>query len=157
MPKVYRHQRVAYIKLDTEYVLIGEGVTDWTTSTNPKTTSSHYVHQQNASGGVSGYAPSIAVTAEGYNGDPFMDYLMDLGRTLSVGAEVQKKLCIVDLWTGTGATDRKAVEVDIVITIDNPGTGAAGEALAVNATLTFNGDPKQGTFDTGLKKFTATV
>lgn len=154
MPKILRHERRGYIMLDTAYELIGEGVTDWTMSTNPKTTSSHYVHQQNASGGVSGYAPSISVTAEGYSGDPFMDYLMDLGRTLPVGAEVQKKLCIVDMWTGTDAA-RDAIEVDVVITIDNPGTGAAGEALAVSATLTFNGDITEGKFAVGTKKFTA--
>lgn len=151
MPKVFRHERIAYLMVDASYEIMGEGITDWTYSANPKTSSSHYVHQQNASGGLSGYAPAITITAEGYSGDPVLDYIMDLGRTLAVGATALKKLCIYDSWTA----DKKAIEVDVVISIDNPGSGAAGEALAVTATLTFNGDITEGTFNPATKTFTA--
>lgn len=156
MPTLNRFDRAGYLKVENAYCLIGEGVTDWTVAANPKTSSKQYVHQRNSSGGLTGYAPVATITAEGFNGDPVIDLIMTLGRTLDVGAKAHTTFCIVDAWTGT-ATAREAVEFDVVISIDNPGSGAAGEALSVTAQLTYMGDGRVGKFDEATKKFTKNI
>lgn len=154
MATILRHQRIAYMHIDTKYELMGEGINDWSVSANPKTSEKQYVHQQNASGGLTGYAPTMSVTAEAFSDDPVIEYLLDLGRKLDIGAKAHTDLVIVDTWTGTETT-RTAVKQNVVISIDNPGSGAAGEALAVTATFTYSGDPVQGVFNMTTKAFTA--
>ena len=153
MPTILRHERLAFMEIETKFELLGEGVTDWSISANAKTGEKHYVHQKNSSAGLTGYAPTISITAEGYSGDPFMDYIMDLGRTLSIGEKANVAICIVDTWKQT-ASECSATKQNVVISIDNPGSGAGGEALSVSATLTYTGDPVEGMFNLSTKTFT---
>ncbi len=149
MGAILRHQRLAFMKVDSSYELMGEGITDWTVAANPKNSPKQYVHQSRESGGLIGYAPSMSITAEAYSGDPVMEYIMDIAKTLEIGARAHTDIVIVDTWDGNSA-----VQQGVVISIDNPGSGAAGEALAVTATLTYSGDPVEGTFDLDTKTFT---
>lgn len=157
MGTILRHQRLAFLNINSKYEVFGNGVTDWTVAGNAKTAEKQYVHQQNASGGLSGYAPTLSLTAEAYSDDVVMEYIMDIARTWDIGAKAHTDIVIVDTWTGTGDSDRKAVKQPIVISIDNPGSGPSGEALAVTATLTFDGDAVQGTFNMTTKAFTASA
>ena len=125
-------------------------------SANAKVGEKHYVHQKNSSGGLTGYAPTISITAEGYSGDPVMDYIMDLGRTLEIGEKANVAFCIVDTWKQIEGSCN-ATKQNVVISIDNPGSGAGGEALSVSATLTYTGDPVEGMFNLSTKIFTPAV
>lgn len=154
MGTILRHQRLAFLNINTKYELFGNGVTDWTVAGNAKTAEKQYVHQQNASGGLTGYAPTMAITAEAFSDDPVMEYILDIARTWDIGSKAHTDIVIVDTWTGTSDTDRKAIKQGIVISIDNPGSGAAGEALAVTATLTYDGDAIPGVFNMSTKTFT---
>ncbi|MEG0407981.1 MAG: hypothetical protein RR623_03835 [Bacilli bacterium] len=145
------------MNVNSKYELFGNGVTDWTVAGNAKTAEKQYVHQQNASGGLSGYAPTLSLTAEAFSDDPVMEYIMDIARTWDIGPKAHTDIIVVDTWTGTNETDRKAVKQGVVISIDNPGSGPSGEALAVTATFTYDGDAVQGTFDMKTKTFTASA
>lgn len=153
MPTINRHQRLVYMHDGTAYHLMGPGITDLTIDGNAKTSEKQYVHEQNASGGLSGYAPVMKVTAEGFSGDPVGNYLLDLARTWDVGAKSRTNIVIVDTWEGN-ATAYKAFKQNVVISIDNPGSGPSGEALAVSANFTFDGSPLEGTFNQSNKTFT---
>lgn len=154
MSEIGRHERLLFLNVKNKYELVGNGVTDWSFAANPKTSSKQYVHQANASGGVTGYAPTITITGELMSEDAVMEYLAELGRTLSVGAIALTKCVIVDVWTHSERTQCKAVEYDVATAIDNPGSGAAGEGLALSATLSMKGDGRQGTFNLTTKEFT---
>lgn len=154
MPEIGRHERLLYLFIKNQYELVGMGVTDWTFAANPKTSSKQFVHQSNASGGLSGYAPVINITGELHSVDPVMEYIAELGRTLAVGATSTTKAVIVDMWTNTDKTQCKAVEYDVSVSIDNPGSGPAGDGLATVAALAVKGDGRQGTFNETSKQFT---
>lgn len=157
MPTIYRHQRLVFLKTaNDKYELFGEGVTDMTVAGNAKTAEKQYVHQQNAAGGLSGYAPTMSITAEAQDTDPALLYIMDLGKTWDIGAKAHTDVVSVDLFAGT-KDSRPAVQQPIVISIDNPGSGPAGEALAVTATLTYDGSAVIGTWNETTKTFTAGV
>ena len=153
MPEILRHERLAFMEIGDTFNLIGEGVTDWTIASNAKTKEKHYVHQKNGSGGLTGYAPTMTITAEGFSGDPVMDYIMELGRTLEIGEKANVAICIVDTWKQTAGAC-SATKQNVVVSIDNPGSGAAGAALVVSATLTYSGDSIEGTFNLTTKTFT---
>ncbi|MEA4875400.1 MAG: hypothetical protein RR598_01620 [Anaerorhabdus sp.] len=154
MATILRHQRLAFLDINGKYELFGNGVTDWTVAGNAKTAEKQYVHQQNAAGGLNGYAPTMAITAEAFSDDPVMEYILDIARTWDIGAKAHTNIVVVDTWEGTD-TARVAVMQPVVISIDNPGSGPSGEALAVTATLTYSGDATIGTFNMSTKTFTA--
>lgn len=101
MPRIMRDQRKTYLNIDNALELIGKGVTDFTIASNPKNESVHYVHDKNPSGGLSGYAPTATFTAEAYSEDPVMEFLVELGRTLSIGVEAHSHIVTVDTWEKT--------------------------------------------------------
>lgn len=154
MPRIMRDQRKVYLNVDSSLELIGKGVTDFTVATNPKTESVHYIHEKNPSGGLGGYAPTATFTAEAFTGDAVMEFLVELGRTMSVGVEAYSHIVTVDTWEKEATGKLRAVKQNVVITIDNPGSGSGGSALAVTGTMTYDGDPVQGTFDETTKTFT---
>lgn len=155
MPRIMRDQRKTYLNIDNALELIGKGVTDFTIASNPKNESVHYVHDKNPSGGLSGYAPTATFTAEAYSEDPVMEFLVELGRTLSIGVEAHSHIVTVDTWEKNTDGKIRAIKQNVVITIDNPGSGAGGSALAVTGSMTYDGDPIQGTYDEATKTFTA--
>lgn len=141
---------------DGLFALMGEGVTDATVAGNATTNTTHYIHQRNGTTVVSGYAPSMAVTANAFKDDPVNEYLLYLGRTFKTGAVAKTKMVNVELFAEVTGTKVPAVQWDVDIAINNPGSGASGAMLAVTGTLYYRGDPTEGTFDTSTKTFTAT-
>lgn len=156
MPEIYSFEREHYLEIDGTNQLIGEGVLSLKTSTNPQTKTKQYIHDKNARGGLSGYQPTMTLTAEGYSGDPVMDYIMELGRTLKLGDNVKTKLTTVDRWTDSNGAACKAVQRAVVISVTDPGSNEGGNALTVEVTISADGDPVIGTFAVSTKKFTKT-
>lgn len=150
-----RHQRLIYLKCSDGYELIGEGFTGLTTSANAKTEEKHWVHQQNATGGLSGYAPSMAFVSEMDDTDPVSLYLQEVADNFDIGVKAHTDIVIVDTWkegktTGTCVARKQ----DVVISIDNPGSGEAGSALGLTGTFTYDGSPVLGEFNMSTKSFT---
>ena len=82
MAGLQRHQRLVYLKCAEGYELIGEGFTGLNVSGNAKTEEKHWVHEQNATGGLSGYAPAMAFVSEMDDTDPVSLYLQEIADTL---------------------------------------------------------------------------
>lgn len=154
MPELNRADIVAYLNTGDSYALIGEGVTDWTISGNPTQSTKQYVHQRTATGGVSGYAPTMAFTAARYSGDPAMTYIQEIADNWDTGEKAHTDIVIVNRAEGT-ATARPARKQKIMIAIDNPGSGPAGENPAITGTFHYEGDQVKGTWNETSKTFTA--
>lgn len=162
MPEIRRDQLQHWLQIPASsddgtgtYALMGDGITDLTVAGNPNTATTKYIHQQNGSTVLSGYAPSAAVTATAFADDPVSEYLMDLGRTFKTGEKAKSKMVNVDMFEEASAGAYPAVQWDVDIAIDNPGSGSADAALALSATIYYRGDPVEGTFNPSTKTFTA--
>ena len=155
MAGLQRHQRLVYLNCAEGYELIGKGFTGLNVSGNAKTEEKHWVHEQNATGGLSGYAPAMAFVSEMDDTDPVSLYLQEIADTFDIGVKAHTDIVIVDTWkNGTTSGTKAARKQDVVISIDNPGSGEAGSALALTGTFTYDGDPVQGEFNPSTKTFT---
>lgn len=156
MATILRHQRLVYMHCEDDYELVGQGFTDLTVAANAKTAEKQYVHQQNASGGLTGYAPTLTFTSELDDSDPVSVYLQEIANQFDIGEKAHTSIVIVDTWKeGKTEGTKVARKQDVVISIDNPGSGAAGVELALTGTMTYNGNPIEGEFDMSAKTFTA--
>lgn len=154
-----RDERLVFLNVkkgetDT-YALMGNGFTDLTTSGNPTSDSKQYVHQKVASGSVSGYAPSTSFTGEVFDSDDAAEYIMDIADHWRTDEKAHTDIIIVDTWKkGTAANSYLARKQNIVISIDNPGSGSAGSVLGLTGTLQHSGEPVDGEFNTETLTFT---
>lgn len=156
MATILRHQRLVYMLCAEDYELVGQGFTDLTVAANAKTAEKQYVHERNASGGLTGYAPTLTFTSELDDSDPVSLYLQDIANNFDIGEKAHTSIVIVDTWKeGTTEGCKVARKQDVTISIDNPGSGAAGVELALTGTMTYANDPVAGEFNMTTKAFTA--
>lgn len=151
-----RDERLVFLNVGEKYALMGNGFTDLSTSGNASTESKQYVHQSVASGSVTGYAPTTSFTGEVFDSDDAVEYIMNIADNWDIGDKVNTDIVIVDTWKkGSSEKSYIARKQNIVITIDNPGSGAAGSVLGLTGTLQHSGSPIKGEFNTDTLKFTA--
>lgn len=154
-----RDERLVFLNVKDgeadKYALMGNGFTDLTTSGNPTSESKQYVHQKVASGSVSGYAPSTSFTGEVFDSDDAAEYILDIADHWRTDEKAHTDIVIVDTWKkGKTADSFKARKQDIVISIDNPGSGSAGSVLGLTGTLQHSGEPIDGEFNIKTLAFT---
>ncbi len=137
------------------YELIGEGFTDATTSMNPNNYDRQYIHQRTGTSDVVSYAPSMAYTADMDTEDPVLAYICDIGYSRKVGSQATTTIVTVLMWE-KGATEGtyKAYLQKVSIVPNNPGSGAAGSALALSGSFNYKGDAVEGSWDEATKTFT---
>ena len=135
--------------------LIGEGFSDLTESLNPKTKDSHYIHQNSGTSSVIGYAPSFAFTAELDKADPVTTFVANIGRERKVGADCETDIINVYTWMN-GATEGTLVAYrqHVAIKVDNSGSGAGGDAMALTGSFMYKGDAVKGEFNPATNTFT---
>lgn len=157
--ELLRHQRLVYMNVGgvtPQYELVGQGFTGLTVAANAKTAEKQYIHQKNASGGVSGYAPTMSFTSVMDDSDEVSLYLQGIANKFEVGAKANTSIVIVDTWMdGTTAGTQRAWKQDVMVQIDNPGSSDAGVELALTGTLNYVGDVVEGEFNSQIKSFTA--
>lgn len=148
-----RDEKLYYLNTGDDYALLGQGITDGTTSPNAKTSSTQFIHQKTASGGVSGYAPATKFSMQVDDTDAANLYIQDVASTLETGEKAHVTLVELETWKSTDNARKRTG----VITIDNA-DGAAGDPLACDWTFTDNADPVIGTFtkDASTGKWTFT-
>ena len=146
-----RYELLSYMNTGTKeapvWSLIGEGFSDLTETLNPKTKDSHYIHQKSGSSSVVAYAPTFDFTAELDKEDPVAVFVADIGRERKVGAECETEIVNCYTWMegkSTGAC--VAYKQKVAIKVDNSGSGAGGEAMALTGSLMYKGDPIKGEF-----------
>lgn len=141
---------------EEKYELIGEGFSELTENLNPKTKDSNYIHQRSGTSSVIGYAPTFDFTAELDKGDPVAVYIAEIGRERKVGAECETNIVNVYTWMpGTTAGTQVAYQQKIAIKVDNSGSGAGGEAMALTGSLLYKGDAVKGEWNPTTKTFKA--
>lgn len=136
------------------YNLIGDGVPSGKIAYNPKTESVTYIHLDNASVTVEGYAPTMAVEQIAIEGNAIFEFIESLriGRAVLDDAETT----IVNVWmyeTG-GPTAYPAEQQTVCIAVEDFG-GDGGSSAKINYTIYYVGDPILGTFNASTKVFTA--
>lgn len=138
-----RDERLMYLLTGEDYNLIGQGVTSARTSPNAQTSSSQFIHQRNAAGGLSGYAPATAFTSQLDDEDPVSLFVQNIADNYLIGSDAATKLVELDTWKTTGSNARLR---EGIISIDDPGSGDAGNPLDLNWTFTDQKDPVEGVF-----------
>lgn len=154
-----RNELLSYMNVGgsaPKYELIGEGFSELTENLNPKTKDSNYIHQRSGTSSVIGYAPTFDFTAELDKGDPVAIYVSEVGRERKVGAECETDIVNVYTWMeGKTPGTKVAYKQNIAIKVDNSGSGAGGEALALTGAFMYKGDAVKGEWDETAKTFTA--
>lgn len=140
----------------SKYELIGEGFSELTENLNPKTKDSQYIHQRSGTSSIIGYAPTFDFTAELDKGDPVAVFIAEIGRERKVGEACETNIVNVYTWMD-GKTEGKQVayQQKVAIKVDNSGSGAGGEAMALTGSLMYKGDAVKGEWDPKTKTFTA--
>lgn len=154
-----RNELLSYMNVGgstPKYELIGEGFSELTENLNPKTKDSNYIHQRSGTSSVIGYAPTFDFTAELDKGDPVAIYVSEVGRGRKVGAECETDIVNVYTWMeGKTPGTKVAYKQNTAIKVDNSGSGAGGEALALTGAFMYKGDAIKGEWDETTKTFTA--
>lgn len=138
-----REEFATFLKVDGQYKIMGEGITDMGVSYNPKTNEVHYIHEKNARTSLTGFAMSSEVEQEAYFGDPIYDYIDGLRVALSTGSDVASKILLVNIYDEKDGA-YLAQEFDCKVIIGEIG-GGGGEALSISYTVSIEGTPVQGT------------
>lgn len=158
--ELLRHQRLNYLNTSVDetavYSLIGKGFTDLTVAANAKTAEKQYIHEKNASNGLTGYAPTMTFTSVMDDSDEVSVYIQGLADRFIIGSGCKTDIVIVDAWKeGTTEGCCIARKQGIMIQIDNPGSSAAGLELALSGTFNYVGEPVEGEFNLSTKTFKA--
>jgi hypothetical protein len=135
------------------YVLIGDGVVSGKIDYNPKVQDETYVHQDSATITVESYAPTMAVEQTCVSGDAAFEFIDGLRRTRAVLGDAETTIVNVWMYETGGPTAYPAEEQDVSISIDDFG-GDGGQAVKINYTINYIGDPDSGTFNSSTKVFT---
>lgn len=136
-----------------EYVLAGDGLTDWTQSSNPNTENGQYIHEKTQHSNMLGYAGSVSYSGVAYPSDPFNYWIYLIGKNEIVGAQFEE--IEVETWNNTEEKKYKAYKRIYEVQPDNPGSGEGGSKLAIEGTFAQQGSVVSGVFDITTKEFTA--
>lgn len=136
------------------YNLIGDGVPSGKIAYNPKTESVTYIHEDNASVTVEGYAPTMAVEQVAISGDAIFEYVDGLRVNRAVLDAAETTICNVWMYETGGPTAYPAEQQTVCIAVEDFG-GDGGTSAKINYTIYYVGDPIPGTFNNVTKAFTA--
>ena len=135
-----------------EYVLAGDGLTDWTLSSTPNTEDVQYFHEKTQPSNMLGYAGSVSYSGVAYPSDPFNYWIYLIGKNEIVGAQFEE--IEVETWNNTEEKKYKAYKRIYEVQPDNPGSGEGGSKLAIEGTFAQQGSVVSGVFDISTKEFT---
>jgi hypothetical protein len=158
MPKIKRSEIQTFIDVvpsTEDYELLGEGVVAGQISYNPNTLEETYIHEDNASFSVESYAPNMPVEQTAITGDAVFDYLDGLRKARAILAAAETTIVNVWMYESGGPSAYPAEQQAVVISFEDFG-GPGGEAVKINLTLNYSGDPIPGTFNATTGVFTAT-
>lgn len=159
MPKIKRSQFRTFINTGTVetpvWALLGEGITDASISYNPDILEEHYIHEDSATKEVQAYAPEMTIEMSADVDDDAFVYLDGLRKSRAVLGAAESE--IVNVWMyETPTLDAYPAERQTVSVSFEDFGGEGGTATGLSCTLSYIGDPIEGTFDAVTLAFTAT-
>jgi len=125
--------------------LVGAGVTTGKINYNPKVTDETYIHEDNASKVVDGYAPEFPVEMTAINGSAVYEYIDAMRKARSTLGDVETEIVNVWLYKTPALTYYLAEKQAVSLQIEDFG-GDGGVAAKINFTINYQGDPVQGEF-----------
>jgi hypothetical protein len=135
------------------YVLIGPGVVSGKINYNPKTTEETYIDEDSATINIDSYAPTMPVEQTAISGDDVFDFVDNLRINRAVLDDAETTVCNVWMYQSGGPSAYPAEEQTVSIQIDDFG-GEGGQAVKINYTINYVGDPVVGTFNASGNVFT---
>lgn len=158
--KVTRDQIAHYLNVTPSaelesWKIIGVGVTDYSISYNPQTTTEKWIIHKNATTTLDSYQISGEVTQKCYKGDDVYDFINELRRKATIGGANETQVLDIDLYDETSGS-YKATKYDVTVSITSYG---GGEDAEIGYTISYNGDPILGTvtISAGTPVFTPEV
>jgi len=135
------------------YSLVGDGVPSGKIAYNPTTESVTYIHQDNASVTVEGYAPTMAVEQVAITDDAVFEFIDTLRKSRAVLDDAETTIVNVWMYESGGPTAYPAEQQTVCIAIEDYG-GEGGVGARINYTIHYVGDPIPGTFNGSTSAFT---
>lgn len=151
MTKIYPSKVAVFLNTATveapSWKRVGKGVTNLGLSYNPQTTTEQYIHENSATTSTDSYQVALDIPLTCYAGEPIFDYLDDIRQKRGIGSAAATEVLLVYLYDSVKIGDAityKAERNAANIAINDFGS-EAGKPVVMNATLSLNGDPQQGT------------
>lgn len=158
MSKIKRSQVMTFLNTtpasSETYNLIGSGVTAGSIAYNPKVEEETYIHQDNATVTVEGYAPKLPLEAAAVVGDAVFEFIDGLRVARAVLEDAETDVVNVWAYKSGGPAAYPAEKQTVSIQIDEFG-GDGGSSTKINYTINYIGDPIPGTFNVSTKAFSA--
>lgn len=132
-----------------------EGHESLSTSYNPETETTQYIHQDTGTTYLKNYALSIDTTQIAHKGDAIFDFVDDLSFRLAVAGDSITDYLEVRIYNATGS-DLTAIPArlfKVAVSVTSEGD-AATDPLSREYTLSAQGDPVPGTFNIDTLTFT---
>lgn len=136
------------------YTLMGEGFTELTDSLNPEVSEKTYISDTSATKRVSSYSPEWSFEADVIKDQAIGEFLRNIGKSLSTGADCETTMVTYDMWELVGDLV-PAHKHTVAVAMDSVASGAGGEDLTMNGTLMGVGDCVSGTYNVVSGVFTA--
>lgn len=150
-----RHQQVCYIKGGniSSYTLMAV-FTEHNEKPGAQTIDKKYTVNKSKTKTVGSYEWEMGFTGDIIKSDAVMKDFVDIGRTMKVGADCKRTLCMVDLDEQSGATGTYyARELEVSVAVDEFSDND-GE-MQCTGTLYAASDITEGTFAVSTTTFTA--
>ena len=150
-----RHQQVCYIKGGdiNDYTLMAV-FTEHNEKPGAQTVDKKYTVNKSKTKTVGSYEWEMGFTGDIIKSDAVMKDFVDIGRTMKVGADCKRTLCMVDLDEQSGATGTYyARELEVSVAVDEFSDND-GE-MQCTGTMYAASDIAEGSFDISSKAFTA--
>lgn len=123
------------------------------TSYNPETETTQYIHEDAGTSYLKNYALSIDTTQIAHKGDPIFDFVDDLSFRLAVADDAVTNYLEVRIYNATDMTAIPARMFKVAVSITSEGD-AATDPLQREYSLQGQGDPVRGTFNIDTLTFT---
>ena len=144
-----------------DWALMNKGIESATVAYNATTNTRHFIADENATSGVSGFAKQLDITQFAYEGDATFAYIDGLFFNDAKGADADTDMLQVYLHRADEATPLVAIPAKkqpVTIQLDSYG-GDGGDQLQLGYNVLFRGDPIFGlvTLTDGVPVFTEEV
>lgn len=143
--KITRDQMATYIDVaknptTPSWKLLGIGITGYGIAYNPQVTTEKWIINKNATSSLDGYQRQGDISQKCYKGDPVFEFVNEIRRNCSIGAQVQTQVLDIDRYDQANGAF-KATKSDIIVTITN----YMAEDAVIEYSIYYNGDPVVGT------------
>jgi len=150
MAKIKRSQIAQFLNTGTivspTWSLMGVGIPSAKIAYNPKTESTTYIHEDNASVTVESYAPQLPIEMVCNNGDAVFEFIDALRKNRKTLSDAETEIVTVYYYETPALGYYEAEKQSVAISTEDIG-GDGGISAKLNYTIHYLGDPTYGFFN----------